>query len=175
MGAAFGQEAANAIALDVFPLFKGFIASYNTPDVETFTAINVSMAYERMLFPHFSVGSAIDLYFMITSFAKADVKNILNMYFGIAVEGRYYPFAEFDKAFVGAAVGFNMLSVDGETKADKGGFMGFTASLNIGYKVMPTKNFYMEPSLSWVLSKTSDDVEITPRGLQGGLRVGFAF
>jgi hypothetical protein len=161
------RERKNSVALDMFPLFKGFIAT-NTDD--KFIIFIFSTAYERLLVPHFSLGGDLDMYFM-------NFDGTPGFYFGLASEGRYYPVSDFDKFFVGTALGFNVLSVDGSAKPEEGGFVGITASLKTGYKLIIGKIFYMEPSLSWVLSKISIAGSFipTPLGWQGGLRVGFVF
>jgi len=155
----------NAAALDVFPLLGGIIASND--DV---LFINFSAAYERLIVPHISIGGDLDFYFI--HFDSADKNGI---YFSLAAEGRYYPAADFDKFFLGTTLGFNVLSLDGKTKPENGGFVGLITSLKMGYKLVPSKNFYMEPSLSYVLSKQSIAGLPTPLGWQGGLRVGAAF
>ena len=199
LGTAFAQKSAeskNGVAWDVFPLFKGFIASD-----KDLIDINFSAAYERLIVPHFSIGPDVEAYF--SKFYRASG---IAFYFSLAAEGRYYPMANFDKFFVGTTVGFNLLSIDGRMGEEDGGFIGLLTSLKMGYKVVPTKHFYIEPSLSYVLSKTSvfsggsggggllggilDEIlggDIgstsslgipgipTPLGWQCGLRVGFAF
>lgn len=184
------KEVKNVIGLDMFQLLKGFIA---TDTDSKFSVFIVSAAYERLLVPHFSIGADLDLYFM-----KCD--KIDGIYFGLSAEGRYYPSANFDKFFVGTTVGFNSLSIDGKTKPENGGFVGLTTSLKIGYKLITSKKIYLEPSLSYVLSKSSGgvspsfdigdifgsgDIDVslpaafpappTPLGWNGGLRIGIAF
>jgi len=81
-------------------------------------------------------------------------------------------------------MGFDVLSIDGETKSDKGGFVGLTVSLKAGYKWILPKNIYLEPSMGYVLSKSAGGGLFgalfggyipTPNGWNGGLRVGFVF
>jgi hypothetical protein len=69
------------------------------------------------------------------------------------------------------------LSIDGKTKPENGGFTGLIVSLKMGYKLVTKNGFYMEPSLAYVLSKSSiaGDLIPTPLGWNGGLRLGFAF
>jgi len=154
----------NAVALDMFTLFKGNIASN-----ENFSDISVSVAYERFAAPHFSIGPDLEMYFM-----SYDNTDYMHFYFSLAAEGRYYPNSDFDKLFIGTTLGFNLLAVDGKTGARQGGFSGLTASLKLGYKVTFSESFYTEPSLSWVLSKSGASVP-TPSGWQGGLRLGYSF
>jgi len=169
------QELKNAIGLDLFQLFKGFIAT----DIDSkFSVFIISAAYEGLVAPHFSVGGDMDLYFM--KFDSVD-----GFYFSLAAEGRYYPTANFDKFFLGATLGFNTLSIDRSAKPEDGGFTGLFVSLKTGYKLITSKNFYIEPSLSYVLSKSSAFGDIaeffggpsipTPLGWNGGLRLGFVF
>jgi len=153
----------NSIALDMFTLFKGAIASN-----EDFTDVSISAAYERLMAPHFSIGPDLEMYFM-----SYDKLNYMHFYFSLAAEGRYYTDADFEKFFVGTIIGFNLLSVDGKTGMKYGGFAGLTSSLKMGYKVTFSELFYMEPSMSWVLSKSASVP--TPSGWQGGLRVGCSF
>jgi len=161
------KDLKNAVVLDLFPLFKGFIA---TDTEENFLLIALSVAYERLLFPHFSVGADMDMYFM-------GFDGTPGFYFGLAAESRYYPMSvNMEKVFLGATLGFNLLSIDGKT--NNGGFIGMIVSLKAGYKLLLTKNLYVEPSISYVLSKSSIASSFgvpTPLGWNGGLRVGFMF
>jgi hypothetical protein len=184
MGAAFAQQKpatpaatapatpekkANAVALDLFQLFKGFIASDSGNDFSVFV---VSAAYERLVDANFSIGADLDLYFL-------GIGNVSGTYFSIAVEGRYYPMSEnFEKLFLGAALGYNQLAIDGKTKPEAGGFASLITLLKMGYKVITSKNLYFEPSLAYVLSKSSDYFGSslgTPLGWNGGLRFGLVF
>jgi len=176
LGAAFAQakpveesnEIENALALDIFQLFKGFIASDKDNE---FLVFIISTSYERLVAPHFSIGGDIDLY--LIKFDKID-----GSYFSLALEGRYYPTSNFDKLFIGATIGFNVLTIDGSSKADKGGFAGLTTSLKTGYKLVLNKSVYLEPSIAYVLSKSGGGGFFgvpTPLGWNGGLRLGFLF
>jgi len=169
--AAEPERKANAIGMDMFQLFKGFIASDNSQD---FFAFDVSAGYERLIAPNFSIGADIDLYY----FSLGGGAN--GFYFSLAGEGRYYPMSEnFEKLFIGTTLGINILSLDGSIKSEDGGFMGLITSLKMGYKVIIAKSFYLEPSLSYVLSKTSIMALLggipTPLGWNGGLRFGYTF
>jgi len=187
MGAAFAEASGgkkNAVAFDVFQLLNGFIQSESG-----FTDIASSFAYERLIVPHFSIGGDFDFYYF-------DFDGANGFYFSMAAEGRYYPMSEnFDKLFLGTTFGFNVLSLDGKTNTDDGGFIGLITSLKLGYKLI-IKNFYIEPSLGYVLSKSSQGFAIlnslsamfgssepdiasinipTPGGWCPGLRLGFMF
>jgi len=182
------NEQKNALAIDMFQLFKGFVAGDS--DSKTFMFIN-ALSYERLIVPHFSIGGDMDLWFM-------KVSNIPCFYLSMAAEGRYYPSANFDKFFLGTTLGFNLLSIDGG-KADSahGGFFGLIVSLKAGYKIV-IKKMYIEPSMAYVLSKKGSEgasldvggilggifggaisipsVDVpTPLGWNGGLRFGFQF
>jgi hypothetical protein len=75
---------------------------------------------------------------------------------GTAAEGRYYPQSEnFEKFFLGATLGIGALSIDGSTKPEEGGFIGFTTSLKAGYKLITKTGLYIEPSMAYVLGKSS--------------------
>jgi hypothetical protein len=162
----------NGVALDAFQLFKGFIVSDSNYD---FSAFMFSFSYERLLVPHFSLGGDFDWYYL-------GFDGTSGFYFSMAAEGRYYPMSEnFEKFFLGTTLGFNVLSLDGSTKPENGGFTGLIISLKTGYKLITAANIYLEPSLSYVLSKSSIASEFflvflgTPLGWNGGLRIGFAF
>jgi len=190
-GVIFAQEEAaatasgerkNSIAMDLFPLFKGIIDSGNSC-----TYICTSGSYERLIFPHYSIGANLELYY-------GSIGNVSAYYFSMAAEGRYYLQSEnFEKAFLGTTLGFNICSIDGSV--DPYGFAGLIASLKAGYKVITSKNIYMEPSISYVLSKSPftnldstygifgsalgsafrDSFLPTPKGWEGGFRIGYAF
>lgn len=177
------NEAKNALALDLFQMFKGFVAGDS--DSKTFY-FNNALSYERLIVPHFSIGGDMDLWFM-------KVSDVPCFYFSMAAEGRYYTQANFDKFFLGTTLGINALSIDGgKADAAHGGFFGLIISLKAGYKIV-IKSMYIEPSLAYVLSKTggggggsidlgwlgsisipSVDVP-TPLGWNPGLRFGFQF
>ena len=132
----------------------------------------MSFAYERLMAPHFSLGSDFEMY--IGSIVGA---SYMLLYFGFLSEGRYYTYADFDKFFIGTTLGLNLLSVDGVSEK-KGGFIGLTTSLKIGYKLIFFESSYVEPSMSWVLSKhggSNGAIMPTPLGWQGGLRLGYSF
>ena len=157
----------NSIAFDEFVLFKGFTASG-----EELTVTSMSIAYERFMAPHFSLGSNFDMYIGAIKGAP-----FMLWYFGFLSEGRYYVDADFDKFFIGTTLGLNLLSADGVSEK-KGGFIGLTSSLKWGYKVVIFESSYVEPSMSWVVSKHGSHVGAampTPLGWQGGLRLGYSF
>jgi len=154
---------ANSISLDLFPLVKGFVAT-NSGSTSFFC---FAVGYERLIAPHFTIGANVDLFF-------GSVSSIDYFYFGISGVGRYYPMSEnAEKFFLGASLGFNRQSY-----SDIYGFMGITASLSTGYRIMMGKA-YVEPSMSYALSKISSinlsSASVVPLGWQGGLRFGFPF
>ena len=151
------------------PFFKGFIAT----DGNTGSFfICISLGYERLIFPHFSVGAELDLYP-----GKFYDNNYL--YFALAAAGRYYPLSEYmEKFFFGALLGFNLQSIDGKTDVDNGGFSGLFAGLRAGYKLPITNMFFIEPSMSYTYSKTNFELlGLTPNnfGWQASLRAGISF
>jgi len=155
----------NSLALDLFPLFKGFIA---TDSKNKLSYYFIDASYERLLGPHYSIGINLNYY-------SCNYDTVSGSYFSLSAEGRYYPQSEnFEKFFLGAALGFNMMSVDGNSEPEYGGFTGLIASLKMGYKLITSKNVYMEPAMSYVLSKYTDAAP-TPLGWQGGFRFGYAF
>jgi hypothetical protein len=160
------KERKNALALDLFPLFKGFIAW--DFDEKTYL-FNMSVSYERLLAPHFSIGAQVDMFF-------GRFWNSSYFYYAMGLLGRYYPMSEtFEKFFLGAGLGFNAQAVGGRTRAEYGGFLGLTAMLQTGYKLIFSPGIFVEPSLSYVLSKSDYLIGMAPLGWQGGLRLGFAF
>ena len=167
----------NGIALDLFPLFKGFIASDSSGDEKT-SYFCMAVSYERLIVPHLSIGANLNLYFGSYKVSYYGYSFELDgTYFSLAGEFRIYPQSEdFEKTFVGATIGFNMLSIDGKSDPKDGGFTGLTTSLKAGYKLITSKNIYMEPSMSYVLSKVPAMVPMpAPLGWQGGFRFGFVF
>ena len=155
-----------AVSLDAMPLFKGIIWSDSDADNSLFA---LSPSFEYLVVPRFSVGGTADLWFGTAS-------DIDIFYFGLAAQGRWYPLSGgLDKLFVGANLGFNMFSVEGEkADAEHGGFSGLTMGLNLGWKIMFGSNFFVEPSMAYVYAKTGSSVP-TPLGWQPGLRIGGAF
>jgi hypothetical protein len=153
-----------ALGLDVAPLFKGLIWSDSNAKNSLFA---LAPHFEYLIRPGFTIGASGDLYF-----GKAS--NVDIFYFGAAFQGRWYPLSTgLDKLFLGASVGFNAFSLDGETDSKKGGFMGITFSLKAGYKLMLTSKFFMEPSMAFVYAKTPSSVTVpTPQGWQPGLVIG---
>jgi hypothetical protein len=160
-------EAKMAVSLDAFPLVKGIVWSDIDADNAMFA---LAPNFEYLLRPHFSVGGALDMYF-----GKA--LDIDIFYFGLAAHGRWYPFSSGpDKLFLDAGLGFNVFAFDGKVDADKGGFAGITMSLRAGYKLMFTRNFFVEPSMAFVYAKTASAASVpTPLGWQPGLSIGGAF
>jgi hypothetical protein len=164
------REKTNAIGVDMFQLFKGFIASDSS---QHFFAFDLSSSYEHFIASGFTIGANMDLYYF-------GFDGFSGYYFSLAAEGRYYPMSKsFEKFFVGTTLGVNILSLNGSSKPEDGGFSGLTISLKTGYKVILSK-IYLEPSLSYVLSKTSMASMFglglpTPLGWNGGLRFGWTF
>jgi hypothetical protein len=151
-----------AVSLDLFPLAKGIIWSDSDADN---LAIALSPGFEYLVHPHFTVGAVTDFYF-----GKAEDINFF--YFGITAHGRWYPLSSsLDKFFLDTGLGFNLFALDGEI--DPSGFSGLTMSLKAGYKLMFTRNFFIEPSMAYVYSKANDGP--TPLGWQPGLSIGGRF
>ena len=182
----------NAFGVDLFQLVKGFIAS--SDDDTKLSVFIISAGYEKLVSSHFSIGVDVDMYFTTITFkipniatGGTDSKSIDSKYFSIAAEGRYYPSSQnFEKFFVGATLGYNMLEVDGKKKPENGGFEGLSTSLKIGYKIITKNNLFIEPSMSYVLSKSGGGEGAvgalfgiptipTPNGWNGGVRLGLLF
>jgi len=183
-------ERKNSIGTDLFPFLRGLIDS---GDGSMFFCTTVN--YERLVAPHYSIGGNLDLYYGTISYTYGSGYGSKSgkysaYYISLAAEGRYYIQSEsLEKAFLGTTLGFNMCSIDGSV--DPAGFIGLIASLKAGYKVVTSKNIYIEPAMSYVLSKTQKDFNSTlssilgstdsgaslptPHGWEGGLRIGFMF
>jgi hypothetical protein len=154
-----------AISLDLFPLVKGLIWSDSDADNSLAAIVPV---LEYLVYPHFTVGAAADLYF-------GKYMDVEVFYLGLALHGRYYPLSEgLDKLFIDAGLGFNVFSYDGSFKKEQGGFSGITLSLKAGYKLMFTPHFFLEPSMGFIYAKTGGYIP-TPSGWQPGLNIGFVF
>jgi len=161
--------------VDLFQLVKGFIAS---DDESKYSVFIISVGYEALVAPHFSLGVDGSVYLL--KFDKVD-----GNYFSAAAEGRYYPMSQnFEKFFLGTTLGFNSLSIDGKTKPENGGFQGLITSMKVGYKLITDKKLYLEPSMSYVLSKSAGGGLLgaligsmipTPLGWNAGLRLGLVF
>jgi len=172
------KEKKSSFGVDLFQLVKGFIASDNDSD---FSVIIISGGYELLVAPHFTLGVDAAAYFIsykVGVGTNRDGKD--GLYLSVAAEGRYYPMSEnFEKFFLGTTVGFNSLSLDGSTKPADGGFQGLIASMKAGYKLMMKGTLYLEPSMSYVLSKRGTGAiggsVPTPNGWNGGIRLGLLF
>ena len=165
------QESAenkNAISfLDVMPLFKGFINSDSDADLFFFY---LAPSYERLVAPHFSIGTEVDLCF------GEYTDDISYFYLGMSVVTRYYPISvKLEEFYIGMNLGFNVQSIDGETDSEDGGFVGPLIGLEAGYKLVFGDVFYMEPSMAYVYSKYNLSRTPVPLGWQGGLRIGIVF
>jgi hypothetical protein len=170
------KERKNAVSLNLFPLFKGFVASETSNLVDS-AFFDLAVNYERLVVPHISIGADIDAYFG----KSVDVDLV---YFNLSLAGRYYFMSEkAEKFYLGALIGFNVLSVDEETSFEDGGFGGFYAELQAGYRLFFTEAFFVEPSVSYVLSKAPldptgsvpDHLIPLPSDWEGGLSIGVAF
>jgi len=158
----------NAVTWDLMTLLKGFIAS----DSNTDTVFGcMTFGYERLILPRFSIGAELDVY-------PGTLYDESYLYFGLAAAARYYPLSvNMEKLFIGALVGFNMQFIDGKMDADSEGFSGLFAGLRAGYKLQITDMFFIEPSLSYIYSKTNFEfLGIAPHnyGWQVSLRLGIS-
>jgi len=184
MGGAFAQsntaapiasDAQNSVAMDVFRLFDG-LTSFDSNDKENFIGTTLSFSYERSIVPHWSIGPNIDV-------GLGGYLGYFRFNLGIAAEGRYYPFASFDKFFLGATLGFNISAgiysgsrwvynyITDEWEIDTSpsyfkntSTFGLDLGIKAGYKLVTSKKFYLEPALSYGMS-----------GFGGHLRLGITF
>jgi hypothetical protein len=82
------------------------------------------------------------------------------------------------KLFIGVLIGFNLLSTDGKVDVNNGDFTGMFTGLRAGYK-LPVKNmFFIEPSMSYIYSKTNFEyMGLIPHnfGWQASFRAGISF
>jgi hypothetical protein len=178
------KERKNAVSWNTFPLFKGIVSSESNlssePDID-FSLFSLALDYERLIVPHISLGADIDMYF-----GKVGLDEPLDdldvFYFSLSVNGRYYFMSEkAEKFFLGALIGFNVLSVDGKTSYEDGGFGSIYAEIEAGYRLFFTNMFFVEPSVSYVISKSPSMVEgfgmsnPLPSEWEGGLSIGIAF
>jgi hypothetical protein len=156
-----------AVGLDTMPLLKGIIWYDSDLDNSLFA---FSPSFEFLVAPHFSIGGIVDIW-------PGTADDVDAFYFGLAVQGRWYPLSTgLDKLFVGTALGFNLLSVDGKDPDwENGGFAGPTVSLKIGWKLLFGSHFFVEPSMGYTYSKVSQHGGPTPLGWQPGLIIGGAF
>ena len=160
MGTVHTQE--NALSLDLFPLFKGVLASDSDAKTSYYC---FALGYERLVIPHFSIGANLDLF-------PGKFMDIDFFYLSVAATGRYYTMSEhFEKFFVGGLFGINRLSIDGKAKPENGGFLDLIFGLNAGYRMIFPNNLYAEPSMSYIYAKT--DGVVGPLGWQAGLRIGY--
>jgi len=159
------KESKNTLSIDFFPLMKGFIATDNDKNLSCFY---VAVGFDHLIAPSNTIGGNIDLYY-------EDYKNIDLLYLGLSFTYKYFTMSEkAEKAYIGASLGFNVFSVNEKTKAENGGFAGFTVGLTAGYRII-LKNVYLDPSISYILAKTpSIGGGHTPLGWQGGFRLGFS-
>ncbi len=160
----------NAITMDMIPLFAGFIESDS--DAKTFY-FRMAFAYERLIAPGFSIGAELNLH-------PGKFYDEGYMYFSLAAAGRAYTISEqMEKFFVGAKLGFEILSI-GETSASP------QIGLIVGWREMFGKLFFVEPSMSYTYSMLYGESGSLP-GLgnvsssgkssdwEGGLRIGVTF
>ena len=155
-----------AISMDMMPLFKGIIWSDSDADD---LLVAFSPFFEFLIAPKFTIGGTMDVWF-------GEARNLSIFYFGLVGNGRWYALSEsLDKFFLGASLGFNMLSVDGKFKAKYGGIVGLLIGLEAGYKLVFSPGFFVEPSMSFVYAKVSPTGVPTPLGWQPSLNIGWAF
>jgi hypothetical protein len=165
-GAVAAQQKVS-ISLDVAPLFKGAVWWDNEAGNSLLAFVP---AFEYRSHPRFTIGASADLY-------SGKASDTSFFYGGLAVHGRGYPVStKLDQFFLDVGLGFNVFSFDGETDPKKGGFFGPTFSIGIGYKLMVTPKFFVEPSMSYVYAKIPGVVYVpTPTGWQPGLSAGIVF
>ena len=164
--AAAGQKV--SVAINIAPLIKGLVW-LDAEEKNSLFAFGPS--FEFRSHDRFTLGIGTDLYF-------GKVSDIDFFYFGAQAHGRGYPLSagKQEKFFLDAGVGLNLFAFDGKTDANKGGFFGVTFSVGIGYKLMVTPKFFVEPSMFYVYAKTPSVMYIpTPSGWQPGLSVGLVF
>ena len=168
IGAVFAQGE-NAIAVDLIPLVKGALASDSDTDTSFF---GITAAYERLVAIYYSIGIEFDLY-------TGELNDIDYQYIGVAAAFRFYPmYADLEKFFLGASLGYNQQTLDEKKDVELGGFSGLFISLKAGYKILLGDRFFFEPSMSYTYSKTNTAFfGTTPQniGWQAGLRIGFVF
>jgi hypothetical protein len=166
-------QAKNAASVDIVPLIKGIIACDASTGV-----FGIAFEYERILTPHFSVGGRMDIYGIGNDDGGLKTSGA---YFGLAAHGRWYPLSEsFEKLFFGVGLGFNVLTAkDGNgNEIEALGMGGMTWTMKVGWKLFCIPKLpalFVEPSLAYVLSKSSTFTNVTPLGWQPGLNLGMTF
>jgi hypothetical protein len=151
----------NAVSVDVVPFAKGLIAG----DSGTDTAIlGIGAVYERLIAPHYSVGARLDMYTGSNNHSGV-------FYLGLDAHGRYYPLSQsFEKFFFDTGLGLNTLK---DKEYDN--FTGLTFALKAGWKHFFDGRIFAEPSLAYVLAKSSKYFDLTPLGWQIGFNIGAIF
>jgi hypothetical protein len=144
-----------SFAVDTVPLVKGFIAGNSNTSV-----LSVSPVLEFGM-GEYSMGARADMIF-------GKVNDASTIYFGLAASGRWYPLATMEKLYIGAELGFNTCKMESVTL-----YTGLTYGLRAGWKHI-VSNFFLEPSLGYILSKTDAAMQLTPFGWQIGLNMGVA-
>jgi hypothetical protein len=166
-----GVFAEISVSLDLAPLFKGFVAGEEGKNgAEDLEIFGIGAAVEFSFAEHYSAGAKLDLYTL-------KLGKMEGTYFGLAAQGRLYPIStNYDKFFIGTDIGFNTVKAEQDgTKIETSEITGLTFDLKAGYKHSFYNNFFLEPSLSYVIAKTSDLADFTPLGWQLGLNIGMSF
>jgi hypothetical protein len=163
LSAGLAAQSKMAAGLDLMPLFKGVIWSDTD---EELSLIALSPSFEYRIAPHYSIGGTADLWF-------GKVSTLSIFYLGINAQGRWYPLSEgLDKLFLGAALGYERCTVEDVAKPI---FSGFTAGLQAGWRLLVTPNFFVEPSMAFVIAETKPDDFFTTEEWQPGLKIGMTF
>jgi hypothetical protein len=76
-----------------------------------------------------------------------------------------------EKFFFGVSIGANLLA-DSDNKDMN--FAGFELEGRIGWKQDLLKEFFVEPSMGWVVAKSSAQANFVPVGWQLGISAGYA-
>jgi len=180
MGSAFAQQRAPAsptagakssAALDIMPLFGSF-SEFKSGS--TGFGIGIAASYERLIAPHWSAGPNLIVQFSSHLAGFYDYIPVagIDFTFGLDVEGRYYPFADFDMLFLGATLGFRASTGFYAGYTYDAGTFGLNVGIKAGYKLVTSKRFYMEPAISWNSMGTSTS---GTGGFAGHLRLGMVF
>jgi hypothetical protein len=169
-GGVFAQAGGSgkmAVSLDLAPLLTGFVASNSDEDMGTEIGIfALSPDFEMVVAPHYTIGAGMDLYF-------GKVEDTSITYFGLNAQGRWYALSTgLDKFFIEAGIGFNLVGIE---DMDDPEFFGLTFGLKSGWKQFIKGGFFVEPSLGYVIAKSSGTGIPTPLGWEIGLSIGVGF
>jgi len=159
VGSVFGEEggAANAAALDIAPLFRGFALSESDLHLSGF---GFGAYYERQMNDKWTLGAKMTFFthklnISVSGFGIEEKDTL----FSLGILSRYYPNNMMDKFFFGFGVGFDRITFY-ESEFWPGGsdsfsqtFSGLNLHVNTGYRIFFNDNIFIEPLFGYKISK----------------------